>query len=109
MLEVLLGHRQHITRVGEEHITSFLVLGHILILALLEVLKFLRIVALYPTSLVEMHRLPTALGVVLILQTVLDDLKLQLTDGADDLTVVELIDEQLSHTWLSWGHRSRYT
>ena len=45
-----------------------------------------------------MHRFPTALGVVFILQTVLNHLELQLTDGADNLAVVELIDEQLGHT-----------
>ena len=45
-----------------------------------------------------MYRLPTALGIVLVLQTILNHLKLQLTNGADDLTVVELIDEQLGHT-----------
>ena len=45
-----------------------------------------------------MHRFPTALGVVFILQAVLNHLELQLADGADNLAVVELIDEQLGHT-----------
>ena len=45
-----------------------------------------------------MDRLPAALGIVLVLQTVLDDLELQLTDGADNLAAVELVDEQLGDT-----------
>ena len=45
-----------------------------------------------------MDGFPTALGVILILQTILDDLKLQLAYGADNLAVVELVDEQLGHT-----------
>lgn len=44
-----------------------------------------------------MDRLPAALGVVLVLEAVLDDLKLQLTDGTDDTPIVELIDEHLCH------------
>ena len=55
MLEVLLRHREHIPRIGEEHITPLLILGHILILALLEVLQFSVIVTLNPTGLIEMH------------------------------------------------------
>ena len=98
VLKVLLRHRQHITRVGEEHVASLLVLGHILVLALLEVFQFRIIVALNPTSLIQMHRFPTALCIVLILQTVLDDLELQLSHGTDDLSVVELVDKQLSDT-----------
>ena len=98
MLEVLLRHREHIATVGEEHIAALLVLGHILILAFLEVLQFSVIVALYPTGLIQMYGFPTALRVVLVLQTVLDHLKLQLPHGTDNLTVIELVDEQLGHT-----------
>ena len=97
MLEVLLRHRQHIAGVGEKHVASLLVLGHILVLTFLEVLQFCIVVALNPTSLIEMHRLPAALGVVFVLQTVLYHLKLQLSDSADNLAVVELVDEQLGH------------
>ena len=42
--------------------------------------------------------LPTALGVVLVLQAVLDNLKLKLAYGADNLAAIELIDKELSHT-----------
>ena len=45
-----------------------------------------------------MYRLPTALRIVLVLQTILDHLELQLADSTDNLTVVELVDEQLGHT-----------
>ena len=62
MLEILLSHAQHISAVGQEDIPALLVLSHILILALLEVVKLGRVVTLYPTSLIEMHRLPTALS-----------------------------------------------
>ena len=47
-----------------------------------------------------MDGLPAATGVVLVLQTVLDDLELQLTNGADDLTSVELVDKELGHTFV---------
>ncbi len=97
VLKVLLCHAQHIAGVGEEDITAFYVLGHILILTLLEVVKFGCIITLYPASLVEMDGLPAALGIVLVLKAVLDDLKLQLTDGTDDTAVVELVDEHLCH------------
>ena len=98
VLKVFLRYRQHIARVSKEHIATLLILRHILVLALLEVLQLGLIVALYPTGLIKMHGLPAALGVVLVLQTILDDLKLQLAYGADDLAVVELVDEQLGDT-----------
>ena len=100
MFEVLLRHREYITRVSEEHIAPLLVLGHILIFALLEVLQLGIVITLYPAGLIEMYRLPAALGVILILQAILDHLELQLTDSTNDLTVVELIDEQLGHTFI---------
>ena len=45
MLEVLLSHREHIARVSQEHVTAFLILGHILVLTLFEVLQFRIVVA----------------------------------------------------------------
>ena len=45
MLKVLLCHREHVARVGEEHIATVAVLSHILILALLELVEFFGIVA----------------------------------------------------------------
>ena len=97
MFEVLLSHTQHIARIGEEHITSLNILCHILVLTLLEVLQFLLIVSLNPTCLMQMNRLPTALGIVLVLQAILDNLELQLTDSTHDATTIELVDEQLCH------------
>ena len=95
MLEVLLSHREHIARVGQEHVASFLILGHILILTLLEVLQFGIVVALYPASFIEVNGLPATFRIILILKTILDHLELQLPHGADDLAVVELVDKQL--------------
>lgn len=93
VLEILLGHAQHITAVGQEYVAAILILGHILIFTLLEVFKLLWIIALYPTCFVEVYWLPTALSVVLVLQSVLNNLELQLAYGTYNLTVVELIDE----------------
>ena len=63
MFKIFLSHREDISRVSKEHITSLLILRHVLILALLEILKLLRIIALYPTCLVEMNGLPATLGI----------------------------------------------
>ena len=98
MLKVLLRHTEYIAGVSEEHVASLLILGHILVFAFLEVLQFLLVVALYPACLIEVDRFPTALGVILVFQTILDNLELQLTNGTDDLAVVELVDEQLGYT-----------
>ena len=57
VFEVFLGHGENITRVSEEDITALLILRHVLVLALLEILELRIIVALYPTSLVEMVEL----------------------------------------------------
>ena len=95
VLEVLLGHAEDVAGIGEEDVAAFLVLSHVLILAFLEVLELLFVVARNPAGLVEMDGLPTALGIVLILKTILNDLELQLANGADDLAPVELVDEQL--------------
>jgi hypothetical protein len=38
VLEVLLSHTQDITAIGKEHISAITVFGHVLVLALLEVL-----------------------------------------------------------------------
>ena len=98
VLEVLLRHAQHIAAVGEEDIATFAVLGHVLVFASLEILQLLLIVRLYPARFVKMDGLPTALRVVFVLQTVLDDLELQLAHRPDDFATVELVDEQLGYT-----------
>jgi hypothetical protein len=67
MLKILLRHTEHIARVCKKHIAPFLILGHIWVLALLEVVQFSIVVTLYPTGFIQMHGLPTALGVVLVL------------------------------------------
>ena len=98
VLEVLLRHGEHIAGISEEDVAAFLVLGHILIFALLEVFEFSSIVTLYPASLIEVDWLPTALGIILVFQAILDDFKLQLAHRTNNLATIELIDEQLGHT-----------
>lgn len=98
VLEILLSHAEHITRVGEEYIATLDIFCHVLILTLLELVEFCLVVALHPACLVKMNRLPAALRVILVLETILDNLKLELTHSTDDLTTVKLIDEQLRHT-----------
>ena len=98
VFKVLLCHREHITGVCQEHVPTLLVLRHILILTLLEILQFCRIVALYPAGLIQVNGFPTALGIVLVLQTILDNLKLQLTYSSNNLTAIKLINEQLGYT-----------
>ena len=100
MLKVLLRHIENVTRIGKEDIASVFVLCHILILTLLEIVEFLLIIALYPASFMEMNRLPTALGIVLILKTILDNLKLKLTYSADNLSSIKLVYEQLCHAFV---------
>ena len=98
MFKVLLSHTQYVARISEEHIAALDILCHILILALLEVLQFLLVVCLNPACLMQVNRLPAALGIILVLQAILDNLELQLTDGTHDATTIELVDEQLCHT-----------
>ena len=97
-LEIILGHLQYIVAVGEEDITSLDILGHILVFAFLEVLEFGRVITLYPTCLVEVYRLPTALGIVFVLKTILYDLELQLAHRTDELAAIMLVHEELCHT-----------
>ena len=53
-----------------------------------------------------MHWLPTALGVILVLKTILDYFELQLTHSTYNLTVIKLIDKQLCYTLV---HQLVYT
>ena len=47
-----------------------------------------------------MDRFPTAFGAILVLQTILDDLKLQLAYCTDDLASVEFVDKELGNTFI---------
>lgn len=98
VLEILLSHAEHITRVGEEYIATLDVFCHVLILALLELIKLLGIVALNPASLMEVNRLPTTLGIIFVFKTILDNLKLKLTNSSYNTATIELVDKQLSNT-----------
>ena len=91
-LEIILRHLKHIIAVGQEDVTSLDILCHILVFAFLEILKFDRVITLNPAGLVQVHRLPTALCVVLVLETILYDLELELTNRSDELAPVMLID-----------------
>ena len=74
MLEVHLRHLQHISAIGQEHIPTLAVFGHVLVFALLEGFQFSRIIALNPAGFIQTERHPTSLRTVFILQTILDDL-----------------------------------
>ncbi len=95
--KIVLRHLQHVIGVGHEHIAALAVCGHELVLALFEGFQRSLVVALYPARLVERQRLPAALSAVLVQQTVLDYLELQLPHGTDYLAAVELVHEQLGH------------
>ena len=102
VLKVLLGHAEDVARVGQEDIASLAVERHVLVLALLEVLQFGLIAGhhLYPACLVEGNGFPAALGIVLILKTILDNLELKLTYSADNLSSIKLVYEQLCHAFV---------
>ena len=82
----------------EEYIPAVLVDSHIRELAAFEVGELLGIVALDPASLMDGDGLPAALGAILVLQAVLDNLKLQSTHSADNLATIERRGEELCHT-----------
>ena len=95
---LLHSHLECIRRLSQEHIAAVLVLGKIEAFAHLEIGELLLIVARDPCSLVKRDGLITAGGVVLMQQTVLDDLKLQLTHRTNDLSSRHLTREELRHT-----------
>ena len=78
MLEIHLRHLQYVAAVCKEHIPTLAVFRHILVLAFLERFQFGRVITFNPAGLVKTQRLPTTFGTVLIFQTVLDYLELQL-------------------------------
>lgn len=98
--EVLLGHSEDVAGVGEEYVATVAVESHVLVLAAFELSELGFVVALYPAGFVEADGLPAALGVVLVLKAILDDLELELAYGTDDLTAIELVDEELSHAFV---------
>ena len=98
ILEVLLSQRQRIACVCQEYIATMFIDSHIGVLAAFEVGELLLIVALDPASLVDRDWLPTALCAILMLQAVLDNLKLQLTYRTDNLATIQTRCKELSHT-----------
>ena len=71
-----------------------------MVLALLEIFVLVLVpgLAFNPAGLVEREGFPSAFGVVLVFQAILNHFELQLAYGADDLAPVELVDEKLCHT-----------
>ena len=91
--EVGLSHLKHIVAICEEYVATLFVGGHELVLTLLECSKSLLVVAFNPACFVEADRLPTALCAILVEEAILDYFKLELTDRADNLAIVELVGE----------------
>ena len=100
VFKIHLSHLKYITGVGKEHIASLSILCHILIFTFLESFQLCRIITFHPTSLIQTYRLPTTRCIILVLQTILNYLKLQLSHRTDNLTSIELIDKQLCHTFV---------
>ena len=96
--EIGLCHLEDIVTVSQKYVASFLVLCHEVLLALFEGCERLFVIALNPACLVKTYWLPSALGPVLMQKPVLDHLELELADGADDFTAIELVGEYLRHS-----------
>ena len=94
-------HLQGVGRLSQEDVPTLFVLGQIQGLAHLEVGKLFLIVTRYPSGLVKRDRLVTAGSIVFVQEAILDDLKLQLTHRADDLSSRHLTREELRHTLVS--------
>ena len=100
MFIVLLRHGEDVGGVCHEDIPAFFVRRHVLCLAFLEGVEFGIVVGLNPAGFVHLERLPLAFGLVLMLQAVLDDFKLQLSHRSDNLTAIELAHKELCHTFV---------
>ena len=100
MFVVLLRHGEDISGVCHEDVATFFVRCHVLRFAFLEHIEFGIVVGLNPASFVHLERLPFALGLVLMLKAVLDNLELELSHCSDDLTAVELADKKLRYTFV---------
>ena len=93
--EVLLRHGEDVGGVGQVDVAALVIGGHVLGFAAHEAVERSLVVALDPAGFVEGERIPATLRAVLVQQAVLDDLELQLPDGADDLAAVEAVGEEL--------------
>ena len=94
VFKIHLSHLKYITGVGKEHIASLSILCHILIFTFLESFQLCRIITFHPASLIQTYRLPTTRCVILVQQTILNHLKLQLSHRTDNLTSIELTAKQ---------------
>ena len=100
VLEILLCHHQQVVGFCQKDIPALLVFCHVLVLAPLEIFKLCQVIALDPARLVEVDRLPAALCTILVQETVLNHLKLELPYGSDDFAAVELVDKELCHPFV---------
>lgn len=98
--EVRLGHLEDVVAVGEEHVSTLLIGRHELVFPFFEGCQCLGVVTLDPAGFIKTDRFPTALRAILVQKAVLNDLKLQLADGADEFTAIELVDEQLRNAFI---------
>ena len=92
------GHLQGVGRLGMDDVPTLFVLSQIQGLTHLEVGELRLVRAGDPSGLLKRDRLIAAGSIVLMQQTILDDLKLQLTHRADDLTTCHLARKELCHT-----------
>ena len=98
--EILLRHVKHIARISQKHISAFTVQRHILLLSTLKRFQSLLVVALNPASLIQVNGFPSTACAIFMKQTILNYFKLELTYGANNLAIVELIDKELRHTFV---------
>ena len=99
MFKVYLSHLKYITGVRQKHIASFSILCHVLVFTFLEGFQLRRIIAFYPAGLIKAYRFPATGCIVFIQQTILNDLKLQLSYRTYNLAAIELIDTPSSINW----------
>lgn len=93
--EVLACHGEHIAGISEEDVAPFAVNGHELVFAFLESSEGFGIVTFNPAGFIERDWFPAALCTIFMEQTILDNLKLELADSADNFAAIELIDKEL--------------
>ena len=87
------GYLQRVWRLSQKHISTILVLSQIQGLSGLEIFQLLLVATGDPRRLVQGDGFVTARGVVLMQQTVLNHLKLQLANRSDDLPAGHLTRE----------------
>ena len=106
MFVILLRHRKDIGTIRHKHVTAVFIGSHILCFAFFEGVQLCSIVAFNPAGFVHLQRLPAAFSLILMLQSILNYLKLQLTNRSNNLSTIQLADKQLCYTFV---HQLRHT